>query len=1392
MKKLNLIKYATIINILLGSAVAQSVDFRSLNNKSIVSPSNIIASQRIIVLEGDIVNGNSLPVDFLYSSNVSTINSIDPQWNVVFSDIQLVQNDIEQLVKQSLSSSQFGTTILPGNYQINGDLNFSGFVHLNGSGSEEFIFNVTGNVDFADFTTILTDGLNPKNIVWNVAGDVAAGHNSVVSGIFLAEGQIDFEKHIMGPVSLFSETNDIKLSSLLNIHSPDGLTAPAGTPENFDACSTGPSLVPGVSCVPGTSSPMADPANWMKDQNYNLNAPLIEIGVNFHIMQDALGGNNFQNIAKQDILILTQLFDWGSDIIRWPRSPSSAITSVCGTCYVQDTKIQLVLKRIEFYQSNALNVSTYAGLQTAMTARDPSMIKDVNIFWTEGNLQPSATGHANFPRDINGSTNEDFMFVVMFEKYTGPNIFNPTLPASFVQGHYAHGAALAHEVGHNLSLNHTYGPGIGSAICNVNDINYLDDVHGPVGAQTCPHAPSPSLWQCVPGTNANCTNNVMGGNRDSQYISPKQLGQINIALRTKSMRQKINNCPFSATPLEVTTTQTWDKDIFLFRDVRVKNNSVLTITCKVGMPETGRIVVEEGSKLVIDGGHITNSCKEKFWGGIVVKGNNSANQLPLSQPLSQGKLEIKNGAIIENVMYAITFGKEGGWFNFGGLVEAEDATFRVARRAVEFMSYPNQVNHSYFKRCTFEYVPSITETPLSLVTLWDNKGAVFSGCTFEDNTGINDYYPNVANGIYSIDAAYTVKSDCDPPSPQSQCPVANFTQSTFKNLNQGVFATGAATGSKTVSVEGVEFENNTMALRVDALDNVSFIKNTFDEGGPFKNLYTGGYLYGVNINQATGYEVEQNTFNKTGTVATIGLNIKESGDAPNEIYNNTFNGNNFEQRHQDQNKHPLTNFQGLELLCNFHINGNPSVAISVTSDFSAPNASFLHGVRVFQGSTSSSAANTFTGSGIKVSNSAGPIDYHYQSANQDPNPFAGAVNRITVNSSNVCNTRHLLRVQSRIQLSPIMLANYYTDLSTYEALLYNYYQNIDGGNTQALVANINTTFPNEAQQLRDDLMQEAPYLSQEAIMEAASTGILNDALLLEICLANPDATKSEGFLDFLEFEIPNILPATMIQLIYQNWDAETPRTLLELQLANWNSKVGRAASQILTYYSLDTLDHTDSIESMLKSKKTLRSEYQQVELAIGNEQSVKAMSLLNAIPQQYDLNDKQLLEQNNFVNYANFRANILSEGLSYMQLAESHLVSLRGISQAGDLRSASLAQNILCFGYEECATVPSAQGRLKQGRQYDFEGTTFNTAVSWKVELSPNPASDFVAIEVEGIETEEVISFAIQNTEGKVLLESQLQQSNNTLDLSDYSNGIYFITFKRSDNTTVSKKLIIQ
>jgi len=63
---------------------------------------------------------------------------------------------------------------------------------------------------------------------------------------------------------------------------------------------------------------------------------------------------------------------------------------------------------------------------------------------------------------------------------------------------------------------------------------------------------------------------------------------------------------------------------------------------------------------------------------------------------------------------------------------------------------------------------------------------------------------------------------------------------------------------------------------------------------------------------------------------------------------------------------------------------------------------------------------------------------------------------------------------------------------------------------------------------------------------------------------------------------------------------------------------------------------------------------------------------------------------------------------------------------------------------------------LKQLRQYDFERTNADTKLSWKVALTPNPASVFVSFKIDGIESKEVIPFSIQNTEGKVVLESQI------------------------------------
>jgi hypothetical protein len=47
--------------------------------------------------------------------------------------------------------------------------------------------------------------------------------------------------------------------------------------------------------------------------------------------------------------------------------------------------------------------------------------------------------------------------------------------------------------------------------------------------------------------------------------------------------------------------------------------------------------------------------------------------------------------------------------------------------------------------------------------------------------------------------------------------------------------------------------------------------------------------------------------------------------------------------------------------------------------------------------------------------------------------------------------------------------------------------------------------------------------------------------------------------------------------------------------------------------------------------------------------------------------------------------------------------------------------------------------------------------LEWKVALTPNPASDQVTFELDGIENKEVISFSIKNFEGKVVAKSQIK-----------------------------------
>ncbi|TVQ42833.1 MAG: T9SS C-terminal target domain-containing protein [Saprospirales bacterium] len=136
----------------------------------------------------------------------------------------------------------------------------------------------------------------------------------------------------------------------------------------------------------------------------------------------------------------------------------------------------------------------------------------------------------------------------------------------------------------------------------------------------------------------------------------------------------------------------WDQKKMFATDVRIRTGTTLEITCEVHMGRDRYIIVEEGAKLIVNGGKITNLC-DVYWRGIKAYGGNT-----------DFDVKITNAAIIENTSAAAVsmFAPEPwpaiqNWGN--GILHAENSFFNNTRRMVEFMSWSPMPNSSHIINC---------------------------------------------------------------------------------------------------------------------------------------------------------------------------------------------------------------------------------------------------------------------------------------------------------------------------------------------------------------------------------------------------------------------------------------------------------------------------------------------------------------------------------------------------------------------------------------------------------------------------------------------------------------------------------------------------------------------
>jgi len=160
---------------------------------------------------------------------------------------------------------------------------------------------------------------------------------------------------------------------------------------------------------------------------------------------------------------------------------------------------------------------------------------------------------------------------------------------------------------------------------------------------------------------------------------------------------------------------------------------------------------------------------------------------------------------------------------------------------------------------------------------------------------------------------------------------------------------------------------------------------------------------------------------------------------------------------------------------------------------------------------------------------------------------------------------------------------------------------------------------------------------------------------------------------------------------------------------------------------------------------------------------------------------------------------MLQTAVSYMQLNKPQLAQLRTIATTTNTnRSATYAQNILCFGYGECdweQTEP--QARLKSSypkRSYDFKNIP-SIAVnnqSTNATISPNPTTGSVTVLISGLEKNARTQFNLKNMSGQLVMEKQLSTAKTQLNLERLNKGIYLYDIVSNGTRIAVGKLVIQ
>jgi hypothetical protein len=836
--------------------------------------------------------------------------------------------------------------------------------------------------------------------------------------------------------------------------------------------------------------------------------------------------------------------------------------------------------------------------------------------------------------------------------------------------------------------------------------------------------------------------------------------------------------------------EVWDGLKRIPDNITIQTGGKLTITGEVRMREGKTIFVSKGGTLIVDGGKITNQCRDTFWNGIRVLGTAYGDQ----NLLYQGLVTLKNDAIIENAKIGIHCyngdDADGGSSpkTGGGIIMAGKSTFRNNITAVQFEKYTHKNSISIFNFTNFVTDEGLFDgyEPKQFVRMNEIGGIFFGGCTFTNAKDMGDFnYKSRGIGIFSNQSHFVVDRKCE----TGVCDETEYKLSRFNNLEYGIYATSITTG-KTFKVNKAFFRWNDCGIIAIGIGNVEINSSVFD-------IYENGAKNtGLYLDNSTGYIIEGNHFqnfsHESGVNPCNGIIINHSGSADNKIYRNYFRDLGFGIKAQGTNRSG-DGLSGLVLKCNDFLNVNYDISV-------LPNKStIVNGIKKSQGSYNQfkpncqdPAGNLFSLLPISdywsILNECEAIDYYHH--NPVSMPRVKPYNPINIT---LHNTGLLFSVETCCppntsgggggSIDGATLA-YKSEADTASLILTAL---IDEGNTEDKVVDLNLAAPAEALLVRDNLLQISPYVSDTVIKTAINREeLLNNAMLRDIMVANPHSAKSEQIMQELDMRLdpmPEYMKDEILEGIFLLSDKELMEARRDMNLCLYQYGFSRLLSSSLT----DTLAiPVDTLMALLSADGSSASLIRQAWVLLENGDTISALNRMANIDTEINLSIPEIAEieqQQVFIQW--LATNPSMDSIS--------LEPLNNFMQSHSTTVSSAARGLLVANGLLVYDEPYLNPDLSKSSQ--VRNLVKNSVKPTKslLKVYPNPAQDFITIEYNTNIDKANVVVELSDESGRKVYSQQLVRQLDAIILNtrNFKSGNYLVKLVVDNKTANSAKIVI-